>query len=211
MKQVQQFLGLCKYYRQFIHKLSDIAVPLSTLTQKDKKFVWSGECEESFLFLKRALSNTPVLAYPSSTETFILDTDASDDGIRAVLSQMKEGKEKVIAFASKKLDKHQRRYSVTRRELHAVVTFINQFRHYLLGRKFILRNDYSSLRWIFNFKDPQGQLARWLEVLSQYHFTIEHREGKKHLNADALSGIPAKCSHEDLEPECQECKNSVDE
>lgn len=165
----------------------------TSLTQKDKKFVLSRECEESFLFLKTALSNAPVLDYPSSTETFILDTDASDDGIGAVLTQIKEGKEKVIAFASKKLDKHQRRYNVTRRELLAVVTFINQFRHYLLGRKFIIRTDHSSLRWIFNFKDPQGQLARWLEVLSQYHFTIEHREGKKHLNADAMSRIPAKC------------------
>lgn len=85
---------------------------------------------------------------------------------------------------------------MTRRELLAVVTFINQFRHYLLGRKVILRTNLSSLRWIFSFKDPQGQLARWLEVLSQYHFTIEHREGKKHLNADALSRIPSKCSLE---------------
>lgn len=122
VKQVQQLLGLCNYHRQFIYKFSDIAAPLSSLTPKDKKFVWSGECEESFLFLKTALSNAPVLAYPSSTETFILDTDASDDVIGAVLSQIKEGKEKVIAFASKKLDKHQRRYNVTRRELLAVVT-----------------------------------------------------------------------------------------
>lgn len=105
VKQVQQFLELCNYYRQFIHKFSNNAAPLSGLTQKDKKFFWSRECEESFLFLKTAVSNAPVLAYSSSTETFILDTDALDDGIRAVLSQIKEGKE-VIAFASKKLDKH---------------------------------------------------------------------------------------------------------
>ena len=83
----------------------------------------------------------------------------------------------------KKLTRTQRNYCVTR----AVVTFLDQFRHYLLGSQFIVRTDHSSLRWIFNFKEPQGQLARWLEALSQFKFQIIHREGKKHLNADSLS------------------------
>ena len=116
-----------------------------------------------------------------------MDTDASNIGIGGVLSQIQKGRERVIAYASKKLDKHQRRYSVTRRELLAAVTFINQFRHYLLGRRFKLRTDHSSLRWLKDFKDPQGQLARWLEVLAQYDFEIVHRDGKKHQNADSLS------------------------
>lgn len=60
-------------------------------------------------------------------------------------------------------------------------------RNYLLGQKFLLRTDHGSLRWIFNFKDPQEQIARWLEVLTQFNFEIQHREGKKHQNADALS------------------------
>ena len=117
----------------------------------------------------------------------MLDTDASDVGIGAVLSQEQDGKERVIAYASKKLDRQQQRYCVTRRELLAVVTFVHQFRHYLLGRKFLLRTDHNSLRWMFGFKDPQGQMARWLEVLSQYNFDIMQREGRKHQNADALS------------------------
>ena len=76
----------------------------------------------------------------------------------------------MIAYASKKLNAQQQRYSVTRRELLAVITFMNHFRHYLLGQKFLLRTDHGSIRWIFEFKDPRGQVARWLEVLAQYDF-----------------------------------------
>ncbi|CAC5382088.1 unnamed protein product [Mytilus coruscus] len=124
---------------------------------------------------------------------FILDTDASYIGIGSLLSQIQNGKEKVIAYGSKKLDKPQQRYSVTRRELLAVITFIHQFRHYLVGRKFLLRSDHASLRWLFNFKDLQGQLARWIETLSLYNFDIQHRPGVKHQNdSNWLSGSPTK-------------------
>ncbi|VDI60870.1 Hypothetical predicted protein [Mytilus galloprovincialis] len=88
------------------------------------------------------------------------------------------GVEKVSAYGSKKLDQHQQRYSVTRKELFAVFTFINQYRHYLLGARFVLRTDHGSLQWLLNFKDPQGQVARWLEVLSRYNFEIKQRAGK---------------------------------
>jgi hypothetical protein len=81
--------------------------------------------------------------------------------------------------------KHQYRHRNT--YVLAVITFIYQFRHFLLGRKFLLRTDHGSLKWLFNFKDSQDQLARWLEVLSQYDFEIQHRPGSKHQNADAFS------------------------
>ena len=131
--------------------------------------------------------------------------------IVVTLSQIQEGKEKVIAYASKKLNKQQQRYSVTRRELLAVVTFVDQFRHYLLGREFTVRTDHSSLRWLHNFKEPTGQLARWLETLSVYHMVLEHREGKKHLNADALSRKDydkGMCPYYEggVEPEMLKCK-----
>jgi len=168
VKDVQRFLGLCNYYRQFVPKFSEIASPLSTLTKKDTRFQWSVECDDSFKFLKNVLCKAPVLAYPLSKGHYIIDTDASNVGIGGILSQVQNNKEKVISYGSEKLDKQQQRYSVIRRELLAVITFINQFRHFLLGRKFILRTDHGSLRWLFSFKDPQGQLARWLEFLSQY-------------------------------------------
>ncbi|CAG2198867.1 Transposon Ty3-I Gag-Pol polyprotein,Transposon Ty3-G Gag-Pol polyprotein,Retrovirus-related Pol polyprotein from transposon 297 [Mytilus edulis] len=126
-KEIQQFFVLCNYYRQYMYKFSDIAAPLSQLTRKDVPFEWTQPCQESFEKLKIALTTSPILAYPQSDGMFILDTDASNIGIGAVLSQIQENKEKVISYASKKLDRVQQRYSVTRRELLAVVTFIQQF------------------------------------------------------------------------------------
>ena len=144
-KEFQQFLGLANYYRQHIYKFSDIAAPLNNLTKKEVSFDWSEECQKAFEKLKQTLCEAPTLGYPKPQGRFILDTDASDVGIGATLSQIQEGKEKVIAYASKKLNKQQQRYSVTRRELLAVVTFVDQFRHYLLGREFTVRTDHSSL------------------------------------------------------------------
>ena len=78
---------------------------------------------------------------------------------------------------------------MTRRELLAVVVSTNKFCSYLLGRPFRLRTDHSSLLWLHNFKEPEGQLARWIEKLQEFDYEIEHREGHYHSNADALSRI----------------------
>ncbi|KAL5015607.1 hypothetical protein ScPMuIL_007306, partial [Solemya velum] len=126
-------------------------------------------------------------------QPFILDTDSSDHSSGAILSQLHEGEEKVISYYSTTHSAPERKYSVTRKELLAVIKAIKHFRHYLYGREFVLRTDHASLRWLMGFKEPQGQIARWLEFLSSYQFTIEHRVGSKHLNADALSRIPV-CS-----------------
>ena len=112
-----------------------------------------------------------------------------------MLSQFDEaGREHVIAYGSRSLTKTERQYCVTRRELLAVVTFVKHFRTYLLGNKFTLRTDHGSLTWLCNFRDPEGQLARWIELLQEYDFDIVHRQGKVHCNADSLSRRP-----------CQQC------
>ena len=130
-----------------------------------------------------------------------MDTDASDTGVGAVLSQVQEdGTERVIAYASRVLSKPERRYCVTRKELLAVVTFMKQFRPYLLGKHFTLRTDHGSLTWLWNFRNPEGQLARWLERLQGFDFEIVHRRGRKHGNADALSRMPcSQCGRESHE------------
>ena len=210
VKGIQQFIGFCNYYRQFIQNFSERATPLTRLTRKDIPFDWCTRCQLAFEDLKNALCTAPVLAYPRDDCEYILDTDASDVGVGSVLSQIQEGKERVVAFASKKLNRTQQRYSVTRRELLAMVTFTHHFRHYLLGKKFLLRTDHGSLRWLFNFKDPRGQVARWIEALSLYSFDIQHRPGRSHQNADSMSRkdyVETACAHENAEEieQCLEC------
>ena len=133
-KQVQQFLGLANYYRRFIQNFSEIAAPLSQLTKKETVFKWTAQCQESMDTIKHKLCEPPILAYPEHGSPYILDTDASNTGVGGILSQVQEGKERVICYGSKKLDKAQQNYCVTRRELLAVITFVTQFRHYLLGQ-----------------------------------------------------------------------------
>ena len=202
--EVRSFLGLCSYYRKFIPNFSAIAKPLTKLTEKEQEFKWGVEQEDAWRELKSRLIHAPVLAYPDPTVEFILDTDASAYGIGAVISQVQDDVEKVIAYGSRTLTKEERRYCVTRRELLAVVYFVKHFRHYLYGHTFTVRTDHGALRWLINFKDPQGQVARWLEVLGTYDFRIEHRAGIKHNNADALSRKPcSQCQrqHPDNIPE----------
>jgi hypothetical protein len=182
IKCVQQFLGLAGYYRRFIKDFTNIAKPLHRLTENASKFMWTTDCQQAFEKLRLLLSQAPVLAHPNFKNAFTLDTDASDTGIGAVLSQIGEdGKEHVIAYGSRLLTKPERKYCVTRKELLAVVYFIDQYRPYLLGQKFILRTDHGSLTWLQNFKDPEGQLARWLEKLQEFDFTILHRRGRSHI------------------------------
>ncbi|GBM03364.1 hypothetical protein AVEN_256908-1 [Araneus ventricosus] len=90
---------------------------------------------------------------------------------------------------------------VTRKELLTIVKFVEHFHHYLYGQKFLLRTDHASLRWLLNFKEPEGQIARWIRRLQEYDFEIQHRKGTSHGNADALSRRPCKES-------CKHCANA---
>ena len=194
-KEVQQFLGFAGYYRRFIRDFAEIARPLHKLTERSATFKWTTDCQNAFDKLKQCLTTAPVLAYPDYTKPFLLDTDASDSGIGAVLSQEDDhGRERVIAYASRLLSKSERQYCVTRREMLAVVVFTKHFRLFLLGHNLTLRTDHGSLTWLKNFKEPEGQTARWLEQLQEFDFSIVHRPGKKHMyiNADSLSRLPCR-------------------
>ena len=187
VKDVRSFLGLASYYRRYVKGFCEFAKPLHDLTRKSVVFHWTSECEEAFYALKQCLTTSPVLAYPNNSGKFILDTDASSYGIGAVLSQEQDGKERVIAYASRTQSKTERNYCVTRKELLAVVFFVKKFRPYLYGRRFLIRTDHGSLRWLLNFKNPEGQVARWIQILGEYDYEIIHRPGRNHQNADSLS------------------------
>ena len=169
---------------------AQIASPLHRACQKGDRFRWTAECEEAFQDIKHRLSSAPILAFPQLDVPFILDSDASDSGLGAVLSQVQCGKERVIAYAARALSKAERNYSTTRKELLALVWGTEHFETFLYGRRFRVRTDHSALQWLQNFKNPRGQVARWLERLSDFDFEVEHRPGQLHGNADGLSRLP---------------------
>ena len=189
-REVESFLGFANYHRTHIKEYAHIASPLYGLTGPKATFHWEDKHQQAFDALVEALVCAPVLAYPNSQDTFILDTDASDTAIGAELLQLQEGEERVVSYGSFSLTPAQRNYCTTRKELLAVLRFTREYRHYLLGRRFIVRTDHSSLTWLMRFKNAEGMLARWIEELSQYDMIIQHRPGKQHGNADGLSRIP---------------------
>ena len=158
--ELRSFLGLYGYYRRFIKNLSAIAKCVHTLTEKGKPFVLTNQCQEAFESLKYHLTNSPILMHPDFTLPFILDTDASDQAIGAVLSQNIDGSERVIAYASRTLTKCERKYCVTRKELLSVVHFVKHFKHYLYGKEFLVRSDHGSLRWLFRFKKSRRSTCK---------------------------------------------------
>jgi len=188
IKQIQQFLGICNYYRRFIKDYAKIAEPLTRLLRKEEKFEWSEEQQNSFEELKKKLTEYPILRQPDIGKKFLLYTDASGYALGAILSQKDDDdKEYVCAYASRTLKGAELNYGITEKECLAVVWAIKQFRIYLYGNKFQVITDHSALSWLMNITDPTGRLARWAIYLQAYEFEIIHRKGNIHSNADTLS------------------------
>jgi len=192
VKEVRSFLGLAGYYRRFVKNFAKIAAPLHALTKKNQSFVWTEETQTAFETLRNALTSSPILAMPNDSDMFILDSDACDHTIGAVLSQVQNGVERVIAYVSRTLDKREINYCITRKELLAIVYSLKYFKQYLMGRHFKIRTDHAPLTWLRHTPDPVGQQARWLEIMEEYSFEVEHRPGSKHGNADGLSRRPCR-------------------
>ncbi|UYV76014.1 hypothetical protein LAZ67_13002151 [Cordylochernes scorpioides] len=199
--EVRSFMGLCSYYRRFVKDFANKAKPLHDLLRNNVKFFWSNEQEQSFQILKSALTTDPVLGHFKEDAETLVHTDASGYGVGAVLTQLVEGKEKPIAYASRTLNAAERNYSTTERECLAVVWAIYKFRPYLFGKHFTVVSDHHSLCWLANVKDASGRLARWALRLQEFDISIVYKNGKRHQDADCLSRSPLPQSNEDNIPE----------
>ena len=185
--QVRQILGLGSYYRRFIQGYSDLVRPLTQLTRKSIPFVWSAECQQSFEAFKDKLTSAEIMAYPLNDGLLILDIDASDTQISGILSQIQDDRERGISYGSRTLNKAEKNYCITDKELLAIRHFMEYYRQYLLGRKFLVRSDHQALTCLFRLKEPKARIARWIEILSAFDFFIEYRKAQKHGNADSLT------------------------
>ena len=130
-------------------------------------------------------------------------------GLGGVLSQIKNNVECVIAYCSRALQPSQRKYCTTKREMLAAVSMCIQFRSYLRGAKFTLRTDHKSVVWLHRFMDTEGMMARWLHTLQQFQFSIVHRAGSDHGNADGLSRAPTSPCRQCTRVDCPQVGTSV--
>ena len=196
---LRSFLGFASYYRRFIQGFSKIAGPLHDLVAKgsarhkkkgaDISKLWDQQHQKAFEELKTALTTAPVLWFAEFTKPFILETDASHDGLSAILSQDQDGQRRVLAYASRRLrptEKNQANYSSMKLEFLALKWAVTEkFRHYLLGAEFDVFTDNNPL---VHFRTAPLE-QRWAAQLAQFHFTVKYRPGKSN-PADALSRMP---------------------
>jgi len=182
---------------------SAIARPLHNLTKRGATFEWTPECDAAFQQLKQALTSAPILVAPCDEVQYVLDTDASDTAIGAVLQQEQNGMLHVVGYASQTLNPTESRYCITRRELLGMVFGLKKYGQHLLGRPIIVRTDHAALKYLLTTPEPTGQQGRWLDLLSEYDITIQHRPGRVHGISDALSRHPCERSSE---TDCQQCR-----
>ena len=197
LKVVRTCLGLSSYYRGFIKNFSTIAEPLMALTRKSdsKSFQWCEACQQSFDLLCQRLTEAPIISYPKFDKPFLLQLDASDVGLSAILAQQlldDDGivGEHVIGYANRTLNSTERKYSATERECLTIVFGCNYFRPYLEGVRFTAITDHNAIRWLHSTKDLNSRLARWAMQLSTYDIQIQHRPGATNGLPDALSRHP---------------------
>ncbi|KAF8089496.1 hypothetical protein N665_0504s0001 [Sinapis alba] len=190
--EVRSFLCLAGYYRKFVKGIPSLAQPMTQLTGKDVKFVWSEECEKCFSALKDMLTGAPILVLPEADQPYMVYTDASITGLGYVLIQ--HGK--VIAYASRQLKNHEGNYPTHGLEMAAVVFALKIWRSYLYGAKVQILTDHKSLKYIFTQPELNLRQRRWMEFVADYNLEIAYHPGKANLVADALSRRRAEVSAE---------------
>ena len=210
-RELRGFLGLAGYYRRFVPGFAKVAGPLHALLggtgkKRCKKAslsrpisdLWDESCDKSFDNLKQLLTTAPLLGYPDLSRPFILEVDASYQGLGAVLSQQQEQGLVVIAYASRGLRENERNmqnYSSMKLELLALRWAITvKFRDLLLGANFVVYTDNNPLSYLKTNAKLGATETRWAGELEQFQFTIKYRSGRSNRNADALS---RKTSHGD--------------
>ncbi len=188
-KELRSFLGLVGYYRAFVPNFAAIAVPLTDLTKKGSPnvLVWTEAQDQAFRTLKQCVCRPPVLRLPDIAKPFILQTDASCEGIGAIIFQEDEGIKHPVACASKKLLPRERNYSTIEREALAIIWGVQKFEKYLLGVNFFLETDHHPLQYLQTAKYQNSRIMRWSLILQPYRFTVRAIKGSDNVGADFLS------------------------
>ena len=201
-KGLRALMGIFGYYRKFCKAYSTVATPLTSClkdayrlprTPGSLAINWTPQQRTAFTELKRMLTSDTMLAHPDWTKPFTIDTDACGHGLGAVLSQLVDGKEQVVAYASRSLADNEKKYTIWELETLAVVWAIDLYGWYLWNSPFTVRTDANAVEWVLQ-KATTGRLMRWALNLQEREFTILHRKGSANGNADSLSRCPLRSS-----------------
>ncbi|KAG1952091.1 retrotransposable element [Pimephales promelas] len=188
---LQRFLGFANFYRRFIRNFSQVEAPLTALTSTKTRFCWSDSAQASFDSLKSLFSSAPILITPDVSRQFIVEVDASEVGVGAILSQRSPADERIhpCAFFSHRLSPSERNYDVGNRKLLAIRLALGEWRHWLEGSSvpFVVWTDHRNLEYLRTAKRFNARQARWSLFFARFDFTISCRPGPKNLKPDALS------------------------
>lgn len=200
VSQLRSFLGLVTYYSKFIPDMSTVLQPLHQLLEKDRKWKWTKECQVAVSKIKEIITSDMVLTHYDPDLPVTLACDASSYGLGCVLSHiMPNGQEKPIAFASRTLNKAERKYSQIDKEALSIVWAVKKNNLYLYGKEFTLITDHKPLMTIFSPKKgisstTAARLQRYALFLAGYTYDIKYKNTKSHGNCDSLSRLPQKTS-----------------
>ena len=161
-KDVKSFLGLAGYYRRFIKYFSKMASPLFGLLAKDSEFIWSGPCQEAFELIKEQLTTSPIPRGPNWTLPFHIHTDASDKVVGVALGQLEDKIPYAIYFINKNLSKAKLNYTVTEKEMLAIVHALKKFRNYVIGYQTFFHTDHATIKYLMNKPDVDARIIRCL-------------------------------------------------
>ncbi|GJX42289.1 reverse transcriptase domain-containing protein [Tanacetum coccineum] len=189
VKGVRSFLGHAGFYRRFIKDFSKISRPMTHLLEKNTPFIFSNECIQAFETLKKKLTEAPILIAPDWDLPFELMCDASDFAIGAVLGQRHEKHFRPIHYASKTINEAESHYTMTEKEMLAVVYAFEKLWSYLILNKIIVYTDHSALKYLFAKKDSKARLLWWVLILQEFTFKVIDTKGAENLAADHLSRL----------------------
>lgn len=198
-KNIRQLLGKINFYHEYIPNSSIILEPLHNLLRKHQKFIWSIECQEAFENIKRLLCSQPILEIFDKDLSINIYTDASLEGIGAVLKQTQpDGKEKPVAYFSKKLNEAQKKKKAIYLECLAIKEAIRYWQYWLIGKPFTVYSDHKPLENLNIKSRTDEELGDLSYYLSQYDFEIKYTPGKNNLEADCLSRNPVLEANKDV-------------
>ncbi|KAJ8651383.1 hypothetical protein O0I10_013089, partial [Lichtheimia ornata] len=209
VQEVRQFIGLASHYRRFIRGFSTIAAPLTDLTKgsgsKTRLIEWTPECQSAFEEIQSRMIQAPTLVPPNAARPFVIETDASDFGVGAVLLQEgDDGELHPLAFESKKLSSAERNYPAQERELLGILHALRSWRCFIEGRSYKVYTDHHPLKYFRSQRKPTPRLTRWIAEMELYDPDIQYKPGKDNHVPDILSrrdGAHCLTNESDMEPE----------